>query len=330
MLVYTPTSPALYGSMGGMEASLRRVGYVENWGGRVMKERVRRRKQAERQAASGAGLGLFGSLFSPPPVKDLDVRTLPRPEDRRNFMVKGVLQGSKVSSDESWSERQQHIACHKLIHLPLVASLITAQVSLDSLHDLGYRHGSLGVDSVILTLPSTASIGVPGTIDNCRSTDGLRVVFGDLGFGGLLEDAWRDREMVGRAEGFAKGGRVLSNKDVEAFARAEDYHALGVVWMEILFGGALVEKGSGGGAGGNVGGGSVGVGESLSVLFLDAFKGNVLELRQYVLEEERYEAVVEVLDGLGEGGRTGWEILGEAVMARELWGVGREFGMGWV
>ncbi|GMI41520.1 hypothetical protein TrCOL_g11338 [Triparma columacea] len=291
MLVYI-TRERRWGGLGG---SIRRLGYCDTWVKRIADERERLRRLSARRGDQGVNFGIFGLFGSPstPKLETLDIRELPNLKERVEFLINTVLRGSEDAVNE--------------------------------LHGLGYRHGSLGEDSVLLKRVNEREVGrrePPGTVRECRG-GGVKVAFQDLGFGGPINRAYLDVSLIRRANVFWQGSS-LTNLDLGKFAVAEDRHAMGIVWAGVLLGGAMVEGDGGGGGGGGEGG----RGERWAQVFQDAFKGNLEEFREYVKEEEGMDTVVELLDERYEGG-TGWEVLGGWLRARETWGKGEEWGGGW-
>jgi hypothetical protein len=121
-----------------------------------------------------------------------------------------------------------------------------------------------------------------------------------------LQDALEDEEFQRRAKSFG----IDVEYDVEAaeeFALAEDLHALGFVFLALLFT-TLSEP------------------ATLSApmpktdddtwqrLFNDLFQKDMDEFREYCNNEDIWESVVELLDR--EDG-AGWNVLGDLLLARE-------------
>jgi hypothetical protein len=149
MLVYI-TKEFRWGGLGG---SIRRLGYCDTWVKRISDERERLRRLSARRGNDGVNFGIFG-LFgstSTPKIETLDIRELPNLKERVQFLIGTVLRGSEDAVNE--------------------------------LHGLGYRHGSLGEDSVLLKRVNEGGGGrkePPGTVRECRG-GGVKVAFQDLG-----------------------------------------------------------------------------------------------------------------------------------------------------
>ena len=94
-----------------------------------------------------------------------------------------------------------------------------------------------------------------------------------------------------------------------SFAIAEDIHALGVVFFEILFTGALIPSSSGG-----ISAGEGELGERLANLYTDVFRCDLQELKEYCWNEVGWQEVTDLLD---ENEGAGWELLSMMVLARE-------------
>jgi hypothetical protein len=136
----------------------------------------------------------------------------------------------------------------------------------------------------------------------------LRVVLSDWGFSQSVPDAVKEDE-------FARRARSLFNVDVECFdgelavelAKAEDLHALGFVFLGLLFG-TLAEPATA----------SAPMpptdDDTWQRLFSDIFEKDMMAFREYCADEEVWSSVVELLDG-EEG--AGWNLLGGLLLARE-------------
>ncbi|KAL7507431.1 hypothetical protein ACHAXN_004617 [Cyclotella atomus] len=171
-------------------------------------------------------------------------------------------------------------------------------------HEAGLVHKSLGRNSFILS-----SVGMDkreATSPYAVVVDRLRVVLSDWGFSQTIQDALEDEEFQRRAKSFG----LDAEYDVEAaeeFALAEDLHALGFVFLALLFTtlsepatlSAPMPKTND---------------DTWQRLFTDLFQKDMNEFREYCSNEDVWESVVELLDR-EEG--AGWNVLGELLLARE-------------
>lgn len=171
-------------------------------------------------------------------------------------------------------------------------------------HEAELVHKSIGRNSFLLS-----SVGMDkreATNPYAVVVDRLRVVLSDWGFSQTIQDALEDEEFQRRAKSFGMDAEY----DVEAseeFALAEDLHALGFVFLALLFT-TLSEP------------------ATLSApmpktdddtwqrLFNDLFQKDMDEFREYCNNEDVWETVVELLDR--EDG-AGWNVLGDLLLARE-------------
>mmetsp|Transcript_319 Transcript_319/g.593 ORF Transcript_319/g.593 Transcript_319/m.593 type:complete len:713 (+) Transcript_319:52-2190(+) len=219
--------------------------------------------------------GPFGGIIEPPP--------LPAFKDRARYMVQGVLKG-----------------------------MVNAVASA---HEAGIIHRSIGRNSFILT-----SIGQDkreAVSPYAVSVERLRVVLSDWGFSATLEEAVQEKEFAQRARLFDMPAATsypgnkfptdgMKNAAME-FAMAEDLHALGFVFLAMLFT-TLAEP------------------ATLSApmppndddtwqrLFSEIFEKDMTEFRDYCANEDVWSSVVDLLDN--EDG-AGWDLLGDLLLARE-------------
>ena len=171
-------------------------------------------------------------------------------------------------------------------------------------HDAGLLHKSLGRNSFILS--SVGQDKREATSPYAVVVDRLRVVLSDWGFSQRIQDSLKDEEFVQRAQSFG----IDIGYDVETameFAKAEDLHALGFVFLALLFT-TLAEP------------------ATLSApmpptdddtwqrLFSTLFEKDIDEFREYCTNEDVWDSVVELLD-MEDG--AGWSLLGDLLLARE-------------
>ncbi|KAL7469680.1 hypothetical protein ACHAXS_009934 [Conticribra weissflogii] len=220
--------------------------------------------------------GPFGGIVEPPP--------LPAFKDRARYMVQGVLRG-----------------------------MVNAVASA---HEAGMVHRSIGTNSFVLT-----SIGQDkreAVSPYAVSVERLRVILSDWGFSATVEEAIRENEFAQRARIFDipaatsyPGDKFPSDRmehhAAAEFAMAEDLHALGFVFLTMLFA-TLAEP------------------ATLSArmppsdddtwqrLFSEIFEKDMTEFRDYCSNEEVWNSVVELLDR--EDG-AGWDLLADLLLARE-------------
>lgn len=212
--------------------------------------------------------GPFGGIVQAPP--------LPPFKERARYMVQGVLKG-------------------------MLNSLAVA-------HESGIVHRSLGRSSFILS--SVGQDKREATSPYAVVVERLRVILGDWGFSASLEEAVQEKEFIARCRVYGitavgPDGRV--NGAAIEFAKAEDLHALGFVFLAMLFT-TLAEP------------------MTLSAqlpptdddswqrLFSEIFEKDMDEFRDYCSNEEVWNSVVELLDK--EEGE-GWKVLGQLLLARE-------------
>jgi len=222
--------------------------------------------------------GPFGGIVRPP--------SLPPFKERSRYMVRGVLRG-------------------------MLDAVATA-------HDADMVHRSIGRNSFVLS--SVGQDKREATGPYAVVTARLRVILSDWGFGATVEEAVMKRGLGVRSRSFGipevgsyeNQVAVDDRIDVAAreFAKAEDLHALGFVFLAMLFT-TLAEP------------------ATLSApmpatdddtwqrLFSEIFEKDMLNFRDYCANEEVWDEVVELLDG-EEG--AGWEVLGELLLARERLG----------
>ena len=218
--------------------------------------------------------GMFGGIVEPP--------SLPPIKERSRYMVQGILRG-------------------------MLSALATA-------HDAGIVHRSIGRNSFILS--SVSQDKREATSPYAVVISRLRVILADWGFSATIEEA-KEKELGIRSKMFgipsidsyenqlATDDRI--NKAAEAFAKAEDLHALGFVFLAMLFT-TLAEP------------------ATLSApmpatdddtwqrLFFEIFDKDMGNFRDYCDNEEIWSSVVELLDK--EDG-AGWDLLGTLLLARE-------------
>ena len=262
--------PLITRKQSGLPPSMRRSGYLDPWADRQSSERQRLQRRAAQAAASRASMGVFGSLFGGgggSAMERGDLGKLPTLEERKRYMVEGVMRKSLEA--------------------------------LGRLHKLDVAHRSLGADSIVMTSAKAEedlrNFGAEGSSIYGRDPAALQIVFTDLGFAGKISESHTDAEFCSRASGYGLKLSGSSSIGLTGFAIAEDLHALGVVFLDVLFNGVLTTVGPAGGSGGGAGG----VGERLYNLYVDVFEGRVEQLRDYCDAEPGWEEVVDVLDNVG-------------------------------
>ena len=221
--------------------------------------------------------GPFGGIVEAPP--------LPPFKERARYMVQGVLKGM----------------------LSAVASA----------HEAGIVHRSIGRNSFILS--SVGQDKREATSPYAVVLPRLRVILSDFGFSAPVEEAMLEKELGVRSRMFGipgvvqAGGSSTNDRTLvasEAFTMAEDLHALGFVFLALLFT-TLSEP------------------ATLSApmpptdddawqrLFFEIFDKDMDNFRDYCANEEVWDNVVELLDR--ENG-AGWDLLGDLLLARERLG----------
>ena len=220
--------------------------------------------------------GPFGGVVEAPP--------LPPFKERARYMVQGVLKGM----------------------LSAVASA----------HEAGIVHRSIGRNSFILS--SVGQDKREATSPYAVVLPRLRVILSDFGFSAPVEEAMLERELGVRSRmfgipGVAQSGSSSNDRTLVAsgaFTMAEDLHALGFVFLALLFT-TLSEP------------------ATLSApmpptdddawqrLFFEIFDKDMDNFRDYCANEEVWDNVVELLDR--ENG-AGWDLLGDLLLARERLG----------
>ncbi|KAL7529015.1 hypothetical protein ACHAWF_002806 [Thalassiosira exigua] len=219
--------------------------------------------------------GPFGGIVEPPP--------LPPFRERARYMVQGVLRG--------------------------MLSAVAAG------HDAGVVHRSIGRNSFVLSSvgqDKREAVGPYAVV-----VQRLRVILTDWGFSAPLEEAVREKELGVRSKMFGIPGmdsyeaqKAMDDRiDMAAgeFAKAEDLHALGFVFLAVLFT-TLAEP------------------ATLTApmpptdddtwqrLFSEIFERDMEQFQEYCANEEVWDSVVELLDT--EDG-AGWDLLGSLLLARE-------------
>ena len=211
--------------------------------------------------------GPFGGVIAEPP--------LPPFRERARYVVQGVLRG-------------------------MLRAVATA-------HAAGVVHRSIGRTSFLLA--STGQDKREATSPYAVVVARLRVVLVDWGFSATVEEAARDRELGSRARLFGlpqAGADDRAAAAAEAFARAEDLHALGLNFLAVLFTtlaqatptDPLPPTDD----------------DSWQRLFSEIFEQDMARFREYCTNEEVWDDVVALLDS-EEG--AGWALLGELLLARE-------------
>ncbi|KAL7543017.1 hypothetical protein ACHAXR_012508 [Thalassiosira sp. AJA248-18] len=219
--------------------------------------------------------GPFGGIVQAP--------SIPPFKERARYMVQGVIKG-------------------------MLNAVATA-------HEAGIVHRSIGRNSFILS--SVGQDKTEATSPYAVVVARLRVILSDWAFSATIEDAAREKELGVRSKMFGipsvesyENQRAMDdriNVAAEEFAMAEDLHALGFVFLAMLFT-TLAEP------------------ATLSApmpktdddtwqrLFAEIFEKDMNNFRDYCENEEIWDSVVELLD-TQEG--AGWEFLGDLLLARE-------------
>ncbi|KAL3827430.1 hypothetical protein ACHAXA_003164 [Cyclostephanos tholiformis] len=220
--------------------------------------------------------GIFGwGIVEPPP--------LPPFRERANYVVRGVLRG-------------------------MMSALATA-------HDAGLVHRSIGRSSFVLS--SVGQDKREATSPYAVVTSRLRVILSDWGFSSLAMDAAREKEFGVRSRIFgipgvdSYGDRDPSNDRaaiaVTEFAKAEDLHALGFVFLAMLFT-TLAEPAT------LTAPMPATDDDTWQRLFSDIFEKDMVQFREYCANEEVWDSVVELLD---EEDGAGWDLLRSLLLSRE-------------
>jgi len=215
---------------------------------------------------------LWGGLQPPP--------SLPPFKERSKYVVKGILKG--------------------------------ALQALATVHDAGYIHRSIGPDSILLS--SIGQEKAEAYSPLATVIPRLVVKLADFGFAGKIKDSVKSEEFRRRAKSYGiqlsyiDATRTREECDIaEAYAVAEDLHAMGFVFVAVLLGSLAdiptpeyvippTDE------------------DSLQRLLADIFDKDMGEFREYCEAEEVWEGVVELLD---QDGGAGWDVLGSMCFARE-------------
>jgi len=182
--------------------------------------------------------------------------------------------------------------------------------AISTLHESNIVHRSIGRDSIILS-----SVGMDKTEASSPYaivTSRLVMKLSNFGFAGLISDAPKDKSFRRRAIAFKIDVQEgVNTMDSSAFAMAEDLHALGFVFLGVLLTSladispamnALKYKLPPTDE------------DSLQRLLGEIFEGDLDEFRDYCMEEDAWEKVVELLD---EEDGAGWDLLNDLCFARE-------------
>jgi serine/threonine protein kinase len=172
-------------------------------------------------------------------------------------------------------------------------------------HEAGLVHKSLGRNSFLLS--SVGQEKREATNPYAVVVERLRVVLSDWGFAQRVEDVVQEEEFLSRANSFG----IDVEYDVEAameFAVAEDLHALGFVFLGLLFT-TLAEPAT------LTAPMPLTDDDTWQRLFSELFSKDMDEFREYCSnEEDVWDSVVELLD-MEDG--VGWSVLGDLLLARE-------------
>jgi len=220
--------------------------------------------------------GMFGNIIQAPP--------LPPFRERARYMTRGVLKG-------------------------MLQSIATA-------HAADLVHRSIGKNSFILS--SVGQDKREATNPYAVVVERLRVVLADWGFSRDIQEAVLEKEFSGRCRMFGipsldsyeyqrSSDTTRMEEAAVRFAKAEDLHACGFVFLSMLFttladpatlSAPLPATDD----------------DTLQRLFSEIFEKDVDELREYYANEDVWSAVVSLLD-MEE--RAGWDLLGKMLLARE-------------
>jgi hypothetical protein len=220
--------------------------------------------------------GMFGNIIQAPP--------LPPFRERARYMTRGVLKG-------------------------MLQSIATA-------HAADLVHRSIGKNSFILS--SVGQDKREATNPYAVVVERLRVVLADWGFSRDIYEAVLEKEFSGRCRMFGipsldsyeyqrSSDTTRMEEAAAQFAKAEDLHACGFVFLSMLFttladpatlSAPLPATDD----------------DTLQRLFSDIFEKDVDELREYYANEDVWSEVVSLLD-MEE--RAGWDLLGKMLLARE-------------
>jgi len=145
----------------------------------------------------------------------------------------------------------------------------------------------------------------------------LRVILSDWGFSATAEEATRDKEFGARSRTFGILGvdsyenQVASDDRIDIiaqkFAMAEDLNALGLAFLAMLFT-TLADPAT------PTAPMPPTDDDSWQRLFSEIFEKDMEQFREYCLNEDVWDSVVELLDGED---RAGWNLLGDLLLARE-------------
>jgi len=199
---------------------------------------------------------------------------LPPWEKRANYVAKGVLRGCLEA--------------------------------LATTHEGGLAHRSIGTSSVILS--SVAMDKTEAVSPFAEQIFNLRVKLSDFGFAGPINASFRDPDFRARARAFSvavEPGRTSFSST--GFAIAEDLHALGFVFLQVLLT-SLAEPPTP-----DYVAPPCDV-DTLQRLLGDIFDNDVYRFAEYCEEEASWSKVVGLL-GRDEG--AGWEVLRQMCYARE-------------
>ncbi|KAL9186794.1 hypothetical protein ACHAXT_010514 [Thalassiosira profunda] len=219
--------------------------------------------------------GPFGGIVEAPP--------LPPFKERARYVVQGVLKG-------------------------MLGAVATA-------HEAGIVHRSIGRNSFILS--SVGQDKQEATSPYAVVTARLRVILTDWGFAATTGEAARDKELGVRQRSFNLPS-VDSYEDqvamddritvaAEMFAKAEDLHALGFVFLAMLFT-TLAEPATPTAPMPSTDD------DTWQRLFGEIFNKDMVAFRDYCESEDVWDNVVELLDRQ-EG--AGWDLLGSLLLSRE-------------
>jgi len=200
--------------------------------------------------------------------------SLPQWRDRANYVVKGIFKQA----------------------LEAVADL----------HDEGIAHRSIGRTSIILS--SVGADKTEASSPTATVVSRLKVKLADFGFSGSFEESTLDPAFCSRARGFGMSIREgEQSAAANAFAMAEDLHALGFVFLGLILT-SLAETPTP----------EFKIpdtdDDTLQRQLGDIFNNDMDEFRDYADAEDVWSSTVKLLD---QQNGAGWELLRTLCFARE-------------
>jgi serine/threonine protein kinase len=192
----------------------------------------------------------------------------------------------------------------------VVRGIMKSTISaLALVHESGMVHGSMGRASVILSSRDMDKTNAVSPLNTMISA--LRVKLTDFSFAKVFEQSTADAEFCTRAKAFGLNFQKGDNNVLTTnFAIAEDMHAVGFVFLGLLlttladlpkpvsstYQMPATDE------------------DTLQRLLGNIFDKDMVQFREFVLEEDIWSNLVALLD---ENDRSGWRILETLVLARE-------------